>query len=128
MEAKRVGATCFTIDDVLFHNERRYKGQGGPGSSSGSQDKDLLCADTAAAALTLLRQQGGIFSRLPARPASAPELAEALKARPPCRFEVFPQQGASRQVDVVLDIAHNPAAVAAVAAKVRLHYPAQPVR
>lgn len=77
------------------------------------------------------------------------KMSEALLARPPCRFETFPMQvrppplpwqtsaaaatGVKKvdtkvKVDVVLDIAHNVAAVQALVAKVRLFYPNTPIR
>lgn len=89
----------------------------------------------------LLRQRGGVFARLPVLPSAAAtsQLRDALAARPPCRFEVFErlvplQAGSSAdsqrraRVHVVLDIAHNPAAVTALVEKVKLAYPDTPLR
>jgi folylpolyglutamate synthase/dihydropteroate synthase len=112
-----------------------------PDADSNQPDKDLLCRDIATASLMLLRQRGGVFARLPALPSAAAtsQLRDALAARPPCRFEVFERllplhvgssadQQRRARVHVVLDIAHNPAAVAALVEKVKHAYPNTPLR
>lgn len=55
------------------------------------------------------------------------ELAVALSQRPSCRFQVLDKavtslSGEKRNVTVVLDIAHNEAAIAAFAEKVKATY------
>jgi folylpolyglutamate synthase/dihydropteroate synthase len=126
-EARRHDASLHVLSDLLLETHRHHA------------DKDLLCRDIAVASLMLLRQRGGVFARLPDLPAAATsQLRDALASRPPCRFEVFerlvPLQGKASanqrtaRVHVVLDIAHNPAAVAALVEKVKLAYPDTPIR
>ena len=82
------------------------------------------CTTIARGALTLLKSQlGGCFQGLVLEGA---DFEESLDKRPPCRWEVLNKSvsmgggGGSSKVRVVMDVGHNPAAVAALAARIRL--------
>ncbi|NGX53428.1 MAG: Bifunctional protein FolC [Chlamydiae bacterium] len=52
-----------------------------------------------------------------------PSSDEALEIQPPCRFEVI-----HKQIPIVLDVAHNPAAFRALFQKLESQFPGQPIR
>ncbi|NGX55271.1 MAG: Bifunctional protein FolC [Chlamydiae bacterium] len=52
-----------------------------------------------------------------------PSSDEALEIQPPCRFEVI-----QKQIPIILDVAHNPAAFRALFQKLESHFPGQSVR
>lgn len=93
-------------------------------------DTDALNANLALLALHLLqkyRPDAFPESRLDL---SSPATAQGLDARPPCRWEehtyLDPASGA--EVEVVLDMGHNPAALAALARRIAYKFPGRPVR
>ncbi len=136
-----MGANFYTLDDLLLPSERRYEwidetlsSDSARASHNVLRDIDDLNYDIAHAALKLLkRQKSTVFDRLND---SQLNFEKALKTRPACRFEVFPQTVTSSsssghgsvQVDVVLDIAHNEAAISTLSNKAQLLYRHVPTR
>jgi len=115
----------------------------------GEVDVDVLNADIARAALTLLKAQGRTDHRWRKLIAlSEDREAEGLRRRPPCRFQevqvlVSPlhRKGLSGHVlavessknspvlvDVILDVAHNEDSIRALAHKLRVYYPGRSKR
>jgi hypothetical protein len=62
----------------------------------------------------------------------AREVQENLVLRPPCRWQKVTVEvtvhGSTRAVEVVLDIGHNPAAITALANRIKMDYSSKPVR
>jgi len=123
-EAARVGALFHTLDAVLQPLEQKYR--------KGKQhDIDDLNVDISRAALMLLRNTENIkgalisgvsssncFSRL-FSPKTLPHIEAALACRPPCRFQRIL---VGDDIEVILDIAHNEEAIAALVAKINATY------
>lgn len=86
---------------------------------SAATDTDDLNARISFLALYLLHTHHPRFHALPL---TASALRTALRERPPCRWQVETFHGASRAVEVVLDVGHNPAAVRALVARLRRAY------
>lgn len=135
-------APVFGID-VLSHDERRYR--------SSSDDTESLNTDLAHAAMHRLLSKR-LFHSISPQILSTPSLQAALQARPICRFECFRvtatapschspgepidierlhEHGGnrtSRDVVVVLDIAHNVDAMKALVQRIRSQFPKSSVR
>eukprot|EP01035_Chromulina_nebulosa_P023799 gene23799-30874_t len=139
-EALRVGSPFFTLDDLLEPHEKRYA------SSSGSRksfnDIDDLNCDISHAAMKLLLQ-GYPDLRLSSVISSSKKenltniISKPLQKRPPCRFEILSRKESvtlsdgtsfTAEIAVVLDIAHNPDAFAALVDKARHLYAGIPIR
>ncbi len=108
---------------------------------------DILNTKLALAGLTLLKKFSlnnmvseelsyrtfEIFSKLPIE---NKEFCDSLWVRPPCRWEIFklPVNASEHssvphsEIEVILDIAHNPAAVSALVRKVVRNYTGRRVR
>lgn len=91
-------------------------------------DTDALNANLALLGLHLLRKHHPDI--LPQLDLGSEATAAGLEARPPCRWEEHtyrePRSGAV--VDVVLDMGHNPAALAALARRIAHKFPGREVR
>jgi folylpolyglutamate synthase/dihydropteroate synthase len=130
---------------VLSRPDRRYQLDSSVGS--GLEDIDDLNSDIAHAAMILLSRQ----PKLKLDKLTNGDIADAVKVRPPCRFEVFRQvvpisqsqsqspnsprisegqelQNVEVEVEVILDIAHNEDAIVALVKKIKKLYPGSPVR
>ena len=145
MEAKKVGSNLFSMLDVLAPHERMFKAAPTL-TNTNKVDIDELNIDIARAAIRLLQRQG----QLKIGDGNAKgweEETRILRVRPPCRFQLFrvqchgdsflvlpPSLGIGSEddppglVDVILDVAHNAAAISSLVAKVNAHYPNSPVR
>jgi dihydrofolate synthase/folylpolyglutamate synthase len=116
-KANEVGAPFNFIGDVLDMVHVVEEKDGLP--VDGAKD----CTAIARCALTLLKSQlGGCFQGLVLHGA---DFEKALDKRPPCRWQVLDKAvsiggGESRNVHVVMDVGHNPAAVAALATRIRM--------
>jgi folylpolyglutamate synthase/dihydropteroate synthase len=135
-QALAKGAKFLTIESILKQSERESIA-----AADGSiLDVEALNKDITRSILRVLEQENSkrapndkiraSFSRFKL---SAPDLAKALATRPPCRFQVIEKNvssssGTEEPVTVVLDIAHNEAAIVAFAAKVKSTYPGKTVR
>ena len=114
-------------------------------SSSGSastaapaddEDTDVLNGRLSHAALCILRETQLALGRaaFAVVDVASEAVTRALLARPPCRWEHHrvpvnvPGGAAPVPVTVVLDVGHNPAAVAALCARVRREFPGRNVR
>ena len=147
----RVGSPFFTLDDLLEPHEQSYAS--GSGSSSGNsllsgrsskliRDIDDLNRDISHAAIKLLLRgcpDSGLFPAVPApmKADLSSFLDKPLQKRPPCRFEIISKEesvtlndGSSftAEIAVVLDIAHNPDAFAALVDKAKQLYAGLPIR
>ena len=145
-----MGSPFYTLDDVVSHSNRRYQVDSSVGSGL-DDDIDDLNSDIAHAAMILLSRQ----PKLKLDKLTNEDIVDAVKVRPPCRFEVFHQQvvpisqsqsqsqskylspGSSPisegelhnvEVEVILDIAHNEDAIVALVKKIKNLYPDSPVR
>lgn len=82
---------------------------------------DQDCACIARAALILLGAQQGLAAAIDMKSTA---LLDAIDTSPPCRWEVHEVKGNEGDcVRVVLDVGHNPAAVAAMSRKARRQFP-----
>lgn len=90
-------------------------------------DTDALNANLALLALHLLRKHHP--DMLPQLDLQSEATAAGLEARPPCRWEehIYREPGGT-EIDVVLDMGHNPAALAALARRIAHKFPAREVR
>lgn len=81
-------------------------------------DNDLINTNITIAALYLLKVKiGGLFSCIDI---NSTILIEALKQRPPCRWEVFDFNFIeNKPIKVVLDIGHNPVALSALSQRIK---------
>ncbi len=117
--AAEVGSPFCTLS-LLPHSSRRYN----PVVPL-TADTDLLNADLAQASLQLLKKHSH-FRNIDL---TSPGITRALLTRPPCRFEEFDLAAdSSKQVKVILDIAHNEGAVKALLSRVKARYPNTEVR
>ncbi len=82
-----------------------------PGSFDDPEEEARAIAEEA---IDLLRTEGGYFTL------EWIDVEEALRAQPPCRFEEV--EG------VILDVAHNPAALEKLFQKVKREFPDKPIR
>jgi len=126
------GSPIFSVPQVLgeVNKDKKEKKEEKEGDRGG-WDVDEVNQDIALAAITMLAKHRMLASAL--NPfLRSPLLRASLMKRPPCRFEVFtrsePAKSGSVRIDVVLDIAHNPDALAALARKVKHLYPGIPTR
>ena len=151
-EASKVGARLNVVNDVLKENidsfakypflkvyhEKITTLSSSPSSSSLniSSDElvepDVLCEDLALAALTLLPDENSIFSCL-SDEKLASAIVSAASQRPPCRWEllnvpVIRGDGSESSVTVVLDVAHNPAAVSALSKRIKRDFQGRVIR
>jgi dihydrofolate synthase/folylpolyglutamate synthase len=124
--ALEVGAPFYTVQTVLPEEDRTYR-RAKVDRISGSvvnEDIDDLNIDISRAALKLLQQHGPpVFGQLfpsNSRNSVATQIEAGLSSRPPCRYQLLSPPG---DVDVILDIAHNEDAIAALVGKLRTHYP-----
>jgi folylpolyglutamate synthase/dihydropteroate synthase len=93
-------------------------------------DTDCLNTDIAKAALKIIKESNILLSEK--IDLENENLQKALLKRPICRFEEFDivkKSDKSRtQVKVILDMAHNIAAIKALAQRVRSFYPSSKIR
>lgn len=135
-----MGSPFFTVDDLLEPHEKRYARSG---SCKLFNDIDDLNRDISHAAMKLLLLQGHPDPRLASAVSSSKKenlatfLDKPLKKRPPCRFEIVTRSESvnltdgtslTAEIAVVLDIAHNPDAFAALVDKARHLYAGIPIR
>ena len=113
-KADEIGAPYHYVEDVVGVNHLAEEEAGVPVDAA----KD--CTSIAIAALSLLQQQGGCFDRVVER---SDVFAAALETRPPCRWEVLSKRINNASVEIVMDVGHNPAAVTALAKRIRRDYP-----
>lgn len=106
-----------------------------PGTEAGGADlidTDALNADLSLAALYLLRAQGSVFADLNLEDGVVAKTLQT--ARPPCRWErhsVAVQRtgpGSEANVEVVLDVGHNQAAVTALMRRIKRDFADRNVR
>jgi dihydrofolate synthase/folylpolyglutamate synthase len=117
--AAEVGSPFYTLS-LLPPSSRRYN----PVHPS-TADTDLLNTDLAQASLQLLKKQNH-FNHIDL---TSSGVTKALLTRPPCRFEEFDlTTDSSKQVKVILDIAHNEGAVKALLSRVKARFPHSEVR
>ena len=92
-------------------------------------DTDTVNRNIALAAICILQSLGGVFSRLREEDC-AQHIANAACSRPPCRWEVFQikVQPEQTSVQVILDVGHNPAAVTAIAKRIKRDFSSKVVR
>eukprot|EP01031_Cornospumella_fuschlensis_P028999 gene28999-35003_t len=127
--AASLHAPYFTLDDILRYSERGYK-------NSVESDTDDLNTDLSKGALKILSQKDvlssskyGAYEDIIARP----EIQQALRSRPICRFETFKlsyvtSSDEKKEVDVVLDMAHNVDALQALAKRIAKNFPRHEVK
>lgn len=138
-----MGSPFFTVDDLLEPHEKRYaSSSSSSGSSKSFNDIDDLNCDISHAAMKLLLQ-GYPDPRLSSVISSSKKenltntICKPLQKRPPCRFEILSREESvalpdgtslTAEIAVVLDIAHNPDAFAALVDKARHLYAGIPIR
>jgi dihydrofolate synthase/folylpolyglutamate synthase len=113
-----------------------YVASSTPQGTAEEEDTDVLNGRLSYAALCILRETQLAQDRaaFAAVDVASDGVTRALLARPPCRWEHHtvpvdvPGAAAPVPVTVVLDVGHNPAAVAALCARVRREFPARHVR
>lgn len=131
------GVELNCVDDILEEN-----GLAG-WMASACDDTDIRNARISLAGLCLLQRRGGVFTALDLHDSSS-SLYSALLCRPPCRWEKrvvsvptpLPSIGsassdeciASVGVECVLDVGHNPAAIAALTQRIATEYSHRPIR
>ena len=137
-EAAIIGSKLFLVDDLLLTADHSLSPYLSCVPKIGPDSEEIIYTDTintnlTLAALTLLPDEHEVFATL--RDGSrAQAIAEAAMSRPPCRWEMFsvPVQAESNTspsiVTVVLDVGHNPAAVAALSKRVRRDFVGRSVR
>jgi folylpolyglutamate synthase/dihydropteroate synthase len=89
------------------------------------KDTDELNAQLSLIALCLLQKHHQSFRHLPVHDVHA---MNAVWARPSCRWEKHRYQLDSHQVEVVLDVGHNPAAIQALVNRMQREYSGKNVR
>ncbi len=127
--AKDRGCQLYQLGDVLSKDSICHRPAGSGASSVYlPEDPETLNRDIARAAMKLFRRSHKMLlaNRISDDSLDA-AIEEGLEARPPCRFEVLVDQSAPH-VHLVLDIAHNEAAVATLVAKVKSKYSGCPIR
>lgn len=67
-------------------------------------------------------QSSSTKSSLKAVPLSSPALVDALKKRPPCRWEKLSYVSNNVPIEVVMDVGHNPAAIEALVRRMQREY------
>jgi folylpolyglutamate synthase/dihydropteroate synthase len=91
-------------------------------------DTDALNANIALLGLHLLQKHHP--TAFPQLDLTSAATARALDTRPPCRWEehIFTVPGTDCELDVILDMGHNPAALAALARRIAFKFPGRDVR
>lgn len=132
--ASKVGAPFYTVNDVVAPALRRYS------PSSKDLSVDDLNADIAHAAILLLqRNPPNSSKRKTPFVFTQSAINDGLSARPTCRFEVVQLHApgpcstsqsfkSTAEGVAILDIAHNPDAMAALATRIRSVYPTDTLR
>lgn len=114
------GAPFYQVKDVLQESERLFH------SADPLNDTEHLNIDISRAALRLLKNTPGIFEAIEFND----KLENALKIRPPCRFEEFSITNGKEDIrtKIILDIAHNEEAIKALIRRLKKHYPTSSIR
>ena len=135
-EASSVGANLVTVDNVLSQNSGNMPFLSSINmevdSIGGIIDTDHINQNITFAALSLLALKGSIFGLLLDSNMSNKIIA-SVACRPPCRWEIFKIpvtniNGESISITVILDVGHNPAAVAALSKRIKRDFNDKVVR
>ena len=121
-ESTRANAPLILLDDYLSPNEKLFDPSQGRASNI-----DDLNSDISYAVIKLLSDEKYLSNnKLGARikgSLNKVEIWKAIDIRPPCRFEIHRVHVNDQSVEVILDIAHNVEAIAALVRKLRSRYP-----
>jgi folylpolyglutamate synthase/dihydropteroate synthase len=95
-------------------------------------DTDGINKDLALASLCILHDRYESFSSISSS-IYADKIMEASSSRPPCRWEIHSvtvdlDDGSKSTIRVVFDVGHNPAAVSALARRIKQDFSKNPVR
>lgn len=127
--AEEVKAPLYTIAEVLQSAEERqydYANHHDNTPTSIFSDTDVLNTDIAKAGLHLLKRGKTTLFQDKIN-LQADYIREALKVRPPCRYEEFEvhhrSSGQVYDLRVILDIAHNEDAIRALKHRTKLIFP-----
>ena len=158
MEAQRIGARMFTIENVLTPEEISYHPQS---NNNNDNDIDYLNMDISKACLRLLEKNKNVNLLSNRNYYSLSKMNEknALLIRPPCRFEIIQKkipiicnynqslESNNRneantgvptvlnhdifnmvEIDVIMDVAHNVASMEQLAKRFKIHYRNRKIR